>query len=69
MRQTVAKTAVVILLLMAMATLTAITTAQSAGSYIPQPNLLRATIQSNGTLHLNRQTLQGMVIHTYFHLI
>lgn len=50
MRQTVAKTAVVILLLMAMATLTAITTAQSAGSYIPQPNLLRATIQSNGTI-------------------
>jgi hypothetical protein len=50
MRKTVAMTALVTLLLMAMATLTAITTAQSTGSYIPQPDLLRATIQSNGTV-------------------
>jgi len=50
MRQTVAMTALVIFLLMAMATVTQKTSAQSSGSYIPQPDLLRATILSNGTI-------------------
>jgi len=50
MRQTVAMTALVIFLLMAMATVTYKTSAQSSGSYIPQPDLLRATILSNGTI-------------------
>jgi hypothetical protein len=50
MRQKAAVTGVIILLLMTMANLTQITTAQSTGSYIPQSDLLRATIQSNGTI-------------------
>jgi len=50
MRQTVAMTALFIFLLMAMATVTEKTSAQSSGSYIPQPDLLRATILSNGTI-------------------
>ena len=70
MRKAVAMTAFVTLLLMTIATLTAITTAQATGSYIPQPDLLMVQ-QYNQTelLLLDRQTLQGMVIHTYFHLI
>jgi hypothetical protein len=50
MRQTVAMTALFIFILMAMASVTEKTSAQSSGSYIPQPDLLRATILSNGTI-------------------
>jgi hypothetical protein len=50
MRQKAIVAILVTLLLFAMLNLTAITTVQSTGSYIPQPDLLRATILPNGTI-------------------
>ncbi len=50
MRFTAIVAPLIIILLMAITNLTVMTTAQSTGSYIPQPDLLRATIQSNGTI-------------------